>query len=117
MLKVSVPMVPLLFIWDGIVIMDSSYISRIPVEITVDGKPPALVIMLRLVTRDIPKFVGVAVNMFYVFFQTAIGILKQDFEPESTKLQDAVKLAVKVMHKTLDVTKLTADKSKQPTTD
>ncbi|XP_055340160.1 proteasome subunit alpha type-4-like [Paramacrobiotus metropolitanus] len=41
---------------------------------------------------------------------TAIGILKQEFEPESTKLPDAVKLAVKVMHKTLDVTKLTAEK-------
>ena len=45
-------------------------------------------------------------------FQTAVGILKQEFEPETTKLQDAVRLAVKVMHKTLDVTKLTADKSK-----
>ncbi|OQV17147.1 Proteasome subunit alpha type-4 [Hypsibius exemplaris] len=41
---------------------------------------------------------------------TAVGILKQEFEPETTKLQDAVRLAVKVMHKTLDVTKLTADK-------
>ncbi|GAU98712.1 hypothetical protein RvY_09823 [Ramazzottius varieornatus] len=41
---------------------------------------------------------------------TAIGILKQEFEPETTKLHDAVRLAVKVMHKTLDVTKLTADK-------
>lgn len=41
---------------------------------------------------------------------TAIGILKQEFEPDTMKLQDAARLAVKVMHKTLDVTKLTADK-------
>lgn len=41
---------------------------------------------------------------------TAVGILKQEFEPETTNLADAVKLAGKVMHKTLDVTKLTADK-------
>jgi 20S proteasome subunit alpha 3 len=37
--------------------------------------------------------------------------LKQEFEPDTTKLGDAARLAVKVMHKTMDVTKLTADKS------
>ena len=46
------------------------------------------------------------------FFKTAISILKQEYKIGETKLTDALKLAVKILSKTLDTTKLTSEKSK-----
>jgi len=40
----------------------------------------------------------------------AVSILKQDYKEEGMKLQDICQLSVKVMSKTLDVSKLSADK-------
>lgn len=42
--------------------------------------------------------------------QTAISILKQEYKIGETKLADALKLAVKILSKTLDTTKLTSEK-------
>lgn len=42
--------------------------------------------------------------------QTAISILKQEYKIGETKLTDALKLSIKILSKTLDTTKLTADK-------
>jgi hypothetical protein len=38
--------------------------------------------------------------------------LKQEYKIGETKLKDAIKLAVKILSKTLDTAKLTSDKSK-----
>ncbi len=46
------------------------------------------------------------------FFKTAISILKQEYKIGETKLTDALKLAVKILSKTLDTTKLTSEKCK-----
>jgi 20S proteasome subunit alpha 3 len=43
--------------------------------------------------------------------QTAISILKQEYKIGETKLTDALKLAIKILSKTLDTTKLTSEKS------
>jgi len=40
----------------------------------------------------------------------AISLLKQEYKDDSLKLTDALDLAIKVLSKTLDMTKLTADK-------
>ena len=40
----------------------------------------------------------------------AVSILKQEYKEDETTLKDALALAVKVLSKTLDTTKLTADK-------
>ena len=40
-----------------------------------------------------------------------MSILKQEYKIGETKLKDAIKLAVKILSKTLDTAKLTADKS------
>ncbi len=45
--------------------------------------------------------------------QTAISILKQEYKIGETKLTDALALSIKILSKTLDTTKLTADKSKK----
>lgn len=42
--------------------------------------------------------------------QTAISILKQEYKIGETKLTDALKLAIKILSKTLDTTKLSYDK-------
>lgn len=42
--------------------------------------------------------------------QTAISILKQEYKIGETKLTDALKLAIKILSKTLDTTKLTPEK-------
>lgn len=42
--------------------------------------------------------------------QTAISILKQEYKIGETKLTDALRLAIKIMSKTLDTTKLTSEK-------
>lgn len=42
--------------------------------------------------------------------QTAISILKQEYKIGQTKLTDALKLAIKILSKTLDTTKLSYDK-------
>jgi len=42
--------------------------------------------------------------------QTAISILKQEYKIGETKLTDALKLAIKILSKTLDTNKLTHDK-------
>ena len=43
--------------------------------------------------------------------QTAISILKQEYKIGETKLADALKLATKILSKTLDTTKLSPEKS------
>ncbi len=48
----------------------------------------------------------------YNFIKTAISILKQEYKIGETKLTDALKLAIKILNKTLDTTKLTSEKSK-----
>lgn len=40
----------------------------------------------------------------------AVSMLKQEYDEEKVPLQDALKLAIKVLNKTLDVTKLTTEK-------
>ncbi|KAH9362612.1 hypothetical protein HPB48_015474 [Haemaphysalis longicornis] len=45
----------------------------------------------------------------------AVSILKQEYKENETKLTDALALAVKVLSKTLDMTKLTADKLEMAT--
>ncbi len=42
--------------------------------------------------------------------QTATSILKQEYKIGETKLTDALRLAIKIMSKTLDTTKLTSEK-------
>lgn len=39
-------------------------------------------------------------------------MLKQEYKEEEMTLEDALKIAVKVLDKTLDITKLTPDKGK-----
>jgi len=45
-----------------------------------------------------------------VFYKAAVSMLKQEYKEEEMTLKDALKLAVKVLDKTLDITKLTPDK-------
>lgn len=44
--------------------------------------------------------------------QAAVSILKQEYKENETNLEGALALAIKVLSKTLDMTKLTADKCK-----
>lgn len=44
------------------------------------------------------------------FYQAAVSILKQEYKVGETDLQEALLLALKVMSKTLDMTKLNAEK-------
>lgn len=46
----------------------------------------------------------------FVFYKAAVSMLKQEYKEEEMALKDALKLAVKVLDKTLDITKLTPDK-------
>ena len=45
-----------------------------------------------------------------VYFQAAVSILKQELNEELIELANAQDLAVKVLSKTLDMTKLTSEK-------
>lgn len=49
--------------------------------------------------------------MCMIFFQAAVSSLKQEYKEGEMTLQDAEALAIKVLSKTLDMTKLTAEKS------
>ena len=51
-----------------------------------------------------------AVNIDFCFLQAAISMLKQEYKENETSLNDALKLAVKVLSKTLDTNKLTAER-------
>ena len=42
--------------------------------------------------------------------QAAVSMFKQEYNEEKMDLSDALKLAIKVLNKTLDVTKLTTEK-------
>ena len=44
------------------------------------------------------------------FLQAAVSNLKQEYKEGETTLKDAMALAIKVLSKTLDMTKLTAEK-------
>lgn len=48
-------------------------------------------------------------------FQAAVSSLKQEYKEGSTTLKDAKTLAIKVLSKTLDMTKLTAEKVEMAT--
>lgn len=48
--------------------------------------------------------------MSYLFPQAAVSILKQEYKVGETDLHEALLLALKVMSKTLDMTKLNAEK-------
>ena len=61
---------------------------------------------------NIVKLVNLKLLKFYTFIKTAISILKQEYKIGETKLTDALKLAIKILNKTLDTTKLTSEKSK-----
>ena len=43
-------------------------------------------------------------------FQAAVSMLKQEYKEDELSLEDAKKLAIRVLSKTLDMTKLTAEK-------
>ena len=47
---------------------------------------------------------------YFFLFQAAVSILKQEYKVGETNLHDALLLALKVMSKTLDMTKLIPDK-------
>lgn len=50
---------------------------------------------------------------FVCILQAAVSMLKQEYKTEGeTTLQEAVGLAIKVLSKTLDMTKVTPEKSK-----
>ena len=51
--------------------------------------------------------------MFCCSDQAAVSLLKQEYKEDEMTLPDALKLAIRVLGKTLDVTKLTPDKGKQ----
>lgn len=44
------------------------------------------------------------------FYKAAVSILKQEYNGDGVTLADTKKLAVKVLSKTLDMTKLTPEK-------
>lgn len=44
--------------------------------------------------------------------QAAVSMLKQEYKEGETSLQQALDLSIKVLSKTLDTNKLTADKGK-----
>lgn len=46
-------------------------------------------------------------------FQAAVSNLKQEYKEGETTLKDAQALAIKVLSKTLDMTKLTSEKGKK----
>jgi len=45
-------------------------------------------------------------------WQAAVSMLKQEYKEGETNLQQALDLSIKVLSKTLDTNKLTADKGK-----
>lgn len=47
---------------------------------------------------------------YFIFLQAAIASLKTEYKEGQMTLDEAKKLAVKILSKTLDATKLTADK-------
>lgn len=47
------------------------------------------------------------------FFKAAVSSLKQEYKEGETTLKDAKALAIKVLSKTLDMTKLTSEKGKE----
>ena len=47
-----------------------------------------------------------------VYFQNAVSMLKQEYKEGETDLQTALQLAIKVLSKTLDMTKVTSEKGK-----
>jgi len=48
-----------------------------------------------------------------VMWQAAVSMLKQEYKEGETTLQQALDLSIKVLSKTLDTNKLTADKGQQ----
>ena len=58
----------------------------------------------------IEKTLEVKPNIVFSCTQNAISMLKQEYKEGETNLQQALQLAVKVLSKTLDMTKLTAEK-------
>lgn len=50
--------------------------------------------------------------IFYISPKAAISMLKQEYKEGDTDLKGALALAVKVLSKTLDMTKVTPEKSK-----
>lgn len=53
--------------------------------------------------------------LYYIIFKAAISSLKQEYKEGETTLEDAKALAIKVLSKTLDMTKLTSDKVEMAT--
>jgi len=47
-----------------------------------------------------------------LLWQAAVSMLKQEYKEGETNLQQALDLSIKVLSKTLDTNKLTADKGK-----
>lgn len=52
-------------------------------------------------------------NQLHILFQAAISSLKQEYKEGEISLKDAQALAIKVLSKTLDMTKLTSEKGMQ----
>ena len=70
-------------------------------------------LVLEAIIRYDEKVISLKIylNAHVFAFKTAVSILKQEYKIGETKLKDAVKLAVKILSKTLDTAKLTSDKS------
>lgn len=55
-------------------------------------------------------FIYLATILFYRCRQAAVSMLKQEYKENNTNLKQALDLSIKVLSKTLDTNKLTADK-------
>ena len=72
-----------------------------PVEIMVAGKPRASATTIRQVNSYLPQAIQ--------YFQAAVSMLKQEYKDTPT-LKESLELAIKVLSKTLDSTKLSSNK-------
>lgn len=57
-------------------------------------------------------FQGIDKIFFFIHLQNAVSMLKQEYKEGETNLQSALQLAIKVLSKTLDMTKITSEKGK-----
>jgi 20S proteasome alpha/beta subunit len=53
------------------------------------------------------------IDFYFTFLQAAVSMLKQEYDEDKIPLPEALKLAIRVLNKTLDVTKLTKEKGNE----
>lgn len=90
--------------------MAFSFISLILVAITEGGKRHALVITVRYVLTFLLRKNSQALACFLNPMKAAVSMLKQEYKDDETTVKEALKLAIKVLSKTLDTNKLTSEK-------